>query len=188
MSTGEESARKWPKTLDMALLVTVTFSTACSPAPHAAGPQAGLGLEGVWEVRELEFTSSDGTRINENPLPGQAMFSSAHYSLVWMPGDTAMRQFEARWTPTNAEKVRRYSEIVVNSGRYVRQGSTLTLWPSVSRVPEFMDGGRLLYEYRRSADTLWLTSLDEYSYDGVQAPWAAADDRVTLKLVRVEDF
>lgn len=42
--------------------------------------------------------------------------------------------------------------------------------------------------YRRSADTLWLTWLDEYSYDGVQAPWAAAGDHVTLKLVRVEDF
>lgn len=156
----------------LTIVASVAFASACSSPPDAAGRQAGL--EGVWQVRELEFNSSDGTRVNGDPLPGQAMFSSAHYSLIWMPGDSGLRQFEARWTPTDAEQVRRYGEIVVNSGHYVRQGSALTLWPSVSRVPEFMGGGRLLYQYRRRADTLWLTSLDEYSYDGVQAPWAAA--------------
>ena len=89
--------------------------------------------------------------------------------------------------PTDSEMVRRYGEIIVNAGSYKPQNdSTLTLYPVVSRVPEFMAGGRLTYRYAVRADTLWLTSLDEYSFDGIQAPWAAAGNTVTLKLRRVE--
>jgi hypothetical protein len=76
---------------------------------------------------------------------------------------------------------------VVNSGVYtVDNDSLMTLHPVVSRVPEFMDGGRLLSGNQAVGDTLWLTSIDEYSFDGVQAPWAEAGNRVALKLVRRE--
>jgi hypothetical protein len=96
-----------------------------------------------------------------------------------------MRAFKERWFPTDEEMIQRYGEIVVNSGTYRQADSTITARPVVSRVPEFMDGGTLLYEYRVLGDTLWLTSLDEYSYDGVQAPWAVAGNHVTLTLTRV---
>jgi hypothetical protein len=51
-----------------------------------------------------------------------------------------------------------------------------------------MGGGTLLYEYSVVGDTLNLTSLDEYSFDGIQAPWAASGSRVRLSLTRVEEL
>ena len=94
-----------------------------------------------------------------------------------------------RWVPTDEEKVQRYGEIVVNSGTYELAGESLmTLFPVVSRVPGFMGGGKLLYEFRVQGDTLWLTSIDEYSSDGIQAPWAASDNGVKLRLSKVENI
>jgi hypothetical protein len=163
------------------MLVLLCF-TGCSKVSEAES-----SLIGVWQVEEIEFISPSDTSTNPNPQPSQAVFTTSHYSLVWMPGTTGMRAFQQRWVPTDAEMIQRYGEIVVNSGVYtVESDSLLTLRPVISRVPEFMDGGRLQYGYRLVGDTLWLTSLDEYSFDGVQAPWAAAGNRVALKLIRVE--
>jgi hypothetical protein len=161
--------------------VLLVAAGACEPA------SSSRTVEGAWRVIGLEFTTPVGSSVNDSPLPGQAIFFDGSYSLVWMPGDTAMRAFDTRWEPTDAEKIERYGQIIMNSGTYVVEGDSLmTLWPIVSRVPEFMGGGRLIYKYRVLGDTLWFTSLDEYSYDGVQAPWAAAGNRVTLTLVRAK--
>lgn len=151
-------------------------------------PSLDNSLLGVWQVRVIENTTSGDSSINRNPQPSLAIFTQSHYSLIWMPGTTGMRAFKQRWLPTDEEKIQRYGEIVVNSGTYTQTESTITAQPVVSRVPEFMGGGRLVYEYRVEGDTLSLTSLDEYSYDGIQAPWAAVGDRVTLTLTRVGEL
>lgn len=151
-------------------------------------PSAEHALLGVWQIQKIESTGSAGTSINENPLPSLAVFTRSHYSLAWMPGTTGMRGFNERWVPTDEEMIQRYGEIIVNSGTYTRTDSEITARPVVSRVPEFMGGGRMVYEYRVDGDTLWLTSLDEYSFDGIQAPWAAAGSRKTLTLKKVEDL
>ena len=152
-------------------------------AGACAAPDPGE-LEGVWEVAAITRAAS----TNENPEPSQAIFTASHYSLLYIRVDSSLRAFEQRWTPTDAEKVRRYGEIVLNAGSYVvTDESTITLHPTVSRIPEFMGGGRAFYEYRLDGDTLWLTSMDEYSFDGVQAPWAAAGDQVTLRLQKVSE-
>ena len=154
---------------------------ACVRAPDADH------LVGVWQVRRLETKTSGGIAVNATPHPGQAIFTRSHYSLTWIPGETNMLEFQQRWVPTDAEKIRRYGEIVVNAGSYeFDHDSLIVLRPLISRVPEFMGGGRLIYAYRVNGDTLTLVSLDEYSRDGVQAPWAAAGTRVTLTLIRVE--
>lgn len=144
------------------------------------------GLMGVWAIHQIDY--ADGT-INADPEPSQAIFTAQNYSLLWIYPSTSLRSFEERWTPTDAEKIQRYGEIVVNSGTYELAGDSLIeLRPVVSRVPGFMGGGTLLYEYSVVGDTLNLTSLDEYSYDGIQAPWAATGERVKLSLTRVEDL
>ncbi len=161
--------------------VTAILCIGClqSPVPDS-------GLLGVWTIAQIEY--ADGA-VNTDPEPSQAIFTDSNYSLVWIPLASSMRLFQERWVPTDAEKVRRYGEIVVNSGTYELEGDSLmTLFPVVSRVPGFMGGGRFLYEFRVRGDTLWLTSLDEYSYDGIQAPWAASDDGVKLSLSKVEDI
>ena len=164
------------------ILVMAWISFGCGqPSP------ATSDLIGVWRVSRVDFNTSGSIRANPSPHPGQAIFTRSHYSLTWIPGETNMREFQNRWIPTDAEKIQRYGEIVVNSGSYtVDQDSLVTLRPVVSRVPEFMGGGKLIYGYRIRGDTLLLTSLDEYSRDGVQAPWAASGTRVTISLVRVE--
>jgi hypothetical protein len=143
-------------------------------------------LMGVWVIHQIQY--ADGT-INLDPEPSQAIFTAENYSLLWIYPPTSLRSFEERWTPTDAEKIQRYGEIVVNSGTYELAGDSLiTLHPVVSRVPGFMGGGTLLYDYSMVGDTLNLTSLDEYSYDGIQAPWAASGSRVKLSLTRVEEL
>lgn len=163
----------------VSLLVLSVFLIGCQS--EEMGMQS---IGGVWTVAAIET----GTGINRDPEPSQAIFSGDHYSLLWISGDSSMRAFSERWVPTESEMVRRYGEIVVNAGNFeVQDDSTLVLRPEVSRVPEFMGGGRLIYRFRHARDTLWLASIDEYSFDGVQAPWAAAGNRVTLVLVRAEE-
>ena len=153
-----------------------------------AAPSPETRLLGVWQIQVIENITASGSSINNSPQPSLAIFTASHYSLIWMPGTTGMRAFKQRWLPTDEEKIQRYGEIVANAGTHTPSDSTITLQPVVSRVPEFMAGGRLLYEYRVQGDTLILTSLDEYSYDGIQAPSAAAGNRVKLTLKRIGDL
>jgi hypothetical protein len=140
------------------------------------------GLQGVWEVDAI---TRSGT-VDRDPEPSQAIFTDSHYSLLWIFPDSSMRGFEQRWTPNDDEMIRRYGEIVVNAGVYeLTKDSTMMLSPTVSRVPEFMRGGRLVYDFRLEGDTLWLTSIDEYSFDDVQAPWVESGTGVPLRLRRV---
>ena len=143
-------------------------------------------LFGVWRIIEIQRIRSDTFTTNSSPLPSQAIFTPSHYSLVWMPGETAMRQFTTRWVPTEEEMIKRYGEIVVNSGTYTIDGEFLVLRPTVSRVPEFMGGGTLYYEFAIEEDRLILSSYDEYSYDGVQTPGAEQGNTVKLTLEKVE--
>ena len=158
------------------------WSSACQQPPSTEG-----ALSGAWSIQEIEVTSAGETTVTPDPQPGLAIFTESNYSLVWMPGITSLRAFEERWVPTDAEKIQRYGEIVVNSGTYtVGAESSITLRPTVSRVPEFMGGGTMLAEYRVVGDTLWYTQVDEYSFDGVQTPGAAEGGRVTLRFTRAE--
>lgn len=164
----------------LVVLVAVTFACRAASNPENA-------LLGVWQIQTIENIPGDGS-MNNSPLPSLAIFTRSHYSLVWMPGAKAMREFKQRWLPTDEEKIQRYGEIVVNSGTYTQTESTITARPVVSRVPEFMGGGRMLYSYHVDGHTLLLTSMDEYSYDGIQAPWAVAGDRVKLTLKKVAEL
>lgn len=155
-------------------------SDACEQ-PAARDP---AGVAGVWQIKEI--VSKDGSGpATQKPLPSLVIFTPRHYSMVWALGTESRRAFAERWNPTDAEKIERYNSFVVNSGTYEITDSTLTAHPIVARVPEFM-GGTLVCEYRVEEDTLWLTMVDEYSYDGVQAPWVTSGGGLTLTLVRID--
>ena len=54
-------------------------------------------------------------------------------------------------------------------------------------MAEFM-GGHMTYAYQWSGKNLILTLMDEYTYDGVQAPWMSESrGRIHLTLARIED-
>ncbi|NIM49123.1 MAG: hypothetical protein GTO22_07660 [Gemmatimonadales bacterium] len=144
-------------------------------------------LEGAWQITSIREEGPADTSSNLDPQPSVIIFTPSHYSMVWIPGSTATQAFAERWNPTDDEKIARYGEIVVNAGWYELTDSTLTTHPLVARVPEFM-GGSLLYRYQLVGDTLILTTLDEYSYDSVQAPWVGAGTQVTLVLTCIDDI
>lgn len=160
-------------------LVMILGMVSCKTT-HEAGPSQ---LKGVWRITEIESLGGSAP-VNRDPLPSLVIFTAHHYSMVWLPGTEAQRAFAKRWHPTDTEKIARYDAFVTNTGTYDAVDTILTMHPIVARVPEFM-GGKLIHSYSLSADLLHLVTLDEYSYDGVQAPWVKSGGGEKLTLVRV---
>lgn len=153
----------------------------------------GRSIVGVWKVVEIandQWTPDADPRMlkpNTDPLPSQIVFTKRHYSFVWMPGTEALKSFATRWQATDAEKIRRFGEITVNTGTYAIEGDRIVIHPVVSRVPEFM-GGTMVYGFAWSGERLVLTFLDETTFDGVPAPWVEKSSGVMrLTLERIED-
>ena len=142
-------------------------------------------IEGVWRVSDISREYND--QSISDPLPSQIIFTNRHYSIVWMPSEEAIPAFATRWQPTDEEKLQRFGEIVVNSGTYSLDGSELRIEPVVARFAEFM-GGYIDYQLSWVGDDLVLTFMDEVTFDGIRAPWAAPRrGKEHLTLVRKED-
>ena len=141
------------------------------------------GLAGVWQVKRI--TRQDVSALTaDKPFPNLIMFAHRYYCMIWISGSEPKRPFAKRWNPTNSEKIDRFDSLVVNAGTYEIEGNILIANPLVARIPDFM-GGKLICEYYLEEDTMTLRFVDEYSFDGVQAPWVASGG-LTLKLVRIE--
>lgn len=138
---------------------------------------------GIWQVKEIARQGGSGP-IAGKPLPSIFIFTPRHYSMVWVFGAETQRSFTERWNPTDAEKIERFNSLVVNSGTYEIKESTLIAHPVVARIPDFM-GGKLICEYHIENDMMRLKFIDEYSFDGVQAPWVASGGLI-LTLVRID--
>jgi len=141
--------------------------------------KGSMAVVGVWQVTEIRRQGAEGSMMTE-PFPNLVIFTPRHYSMIWALG--AGDPFAERWKPTDEEKVRRFDSMVVNAGTYEIDGVTLTAHPTVARIPDFI-GGKLICEFHVENDTLRLKFVDEYSFDGVQAPWVASGGLV-LTLVR----
>lgn len=182
ITDGDSSMRTVNLVVALATSVIIIFSAiSCVSSPE----NRSAGVVGAWQIAEVELLDGSAP-VNKDPLPNLVLFTDRHYSMVWLPGKEAQRAFATRWHPTDSEKVARYNAIVVNTGTYEVNDSILTMHPIVARVPEFM-GGIFKHRLELSADTLRLTSLDEYSFDGVQAPWVKAGEGERLTLVRSRD-
>lgn len=165
------------------IILLILFSCMTVACDQVVPDDEG-GIVGAWQITKIARQDGSEPPI-EGVLPSQFMFTESHYSMVWQLGDEPRRAFAERWSPTDAEKLRRYDSLVVNSGRYEINGTTVTVFPTVARVPEFI-GGRLECEFHVAGETLSLRFLDEYSFDGVQAPWAATGSGFILTLTRVD--
>lgn len=140
-------------------------------------------MMGVWQIKEIARQGNSGS-IGDKTLPNLVIFTDKYYSMIWIFGTEPKRPFAKRWNPTDIEKIRRFESLVVNSGTYEIKGSTLIAHPLVARIPELM-GGKFVCDYRIKEDTMTLKFVDEYSFDGVQAPWVKSGGLV-LTLMRVE--
>lgn len=141
-------------------------------------------IVGVWQIKEVA-RQNGGEPVADMTKRSIFIFTPHHYSMVWVLSAEPQRAFAERWNPTDAEKIERYDSLVVNAGTYEITESTITAHPIVARIPEFV-GGRLVCEYRVEGDSLRLKFVDEYTYDGVQAPWVASGRGLILTLVRID--
>ena len=137
----------------------------------------------MWQVKEVT-RQGDSRQIGDRPFSSIFIFTPRHYSMVWVFGSELQRSFAERWNPTDAEKIERFNSLVVNSGTYEITGSTLTAHPIVARIPDFI-GGKLICEYSIEKNIMQLKFVDEYSFDGVQAPWVASGGLI-LTLARTD--
>jgi hypothetical protein len=140
-------------------------------------------IVGVWQIKEVA-RQKGGEPVADMTIPSVFIFTPHHYSMVWLLSAEPQRAFAERWNPTDAEKIERYDSFVVNTGTYEITKSILTAHPIVARIPEFI-GGRLVCEYQVEGDSLRLKFVDEYTYDGVRAPWVASGRGLILTLVRI---
>jgi hypothetical protein len=135
------------------------------------GPISGVlaedSVEGVWQVSRIDRDSN--AEPNINPQPGIVIFTEMHYSMVITPRGSGMQSYSKRWAPTDVEKLKRSSELMVNSGTYELDGSQLTAHPIAAKDPDLI-GGVLVYKVNWSNGDLILTYMDEYSFDDVQFP------------------
>ncbi len=149
------------------------------PGPPPAGP-----LEGVWRVSEVHLAGPEGETVDTQPLPGLYTFKREHYSIVRMLGSQLPPDNARLWYPSMAEKAQQHDAIIVNAGTYEVSDSIMTTYPIAAKTPEFI-GGSTVYGWRVVADSLWLTTLDIRSRDGVQDPFVN-HYRLVMKLVRAE--
>jgi hypothetical protein len=138
------------------------------------------GVIGVWQVKEIRRQNVESP-VTDKPFPNLFFFAPRHYSMVWVLG--VDEPFTERWAPTDEEKIKRFDSMVINAGTYEIDGVTITAHPMVARIPDFV-GGKLICEFNVDKDTMRLKFVDEYSFDGVQAPWVAKGGLV-LTLVRI---
>ncbi|UCF71158.1 MAG: lipocalin-like domain-containing protein [candidate division WOR-3 bacterium] len=144
---------------------------------------ASKDIVGVWRIIKIARQGSN-RKITDKPFPNIFMFTPLHYCMAWVLNPNAEKPFAQRWNPTDEEKINRFDSMVINSGTYEIDGSVLTAHPIVARIPDFV-GGKLICEYALEGNTMHLKFIDEYSFDGVQAPWVASDGLV-LTLERIE--
>ncbi len=148
-------------------LCVVLLIIACQQP--AVGP-----LEGAWKFNEVSFTSTDTSWTDTDPQPSLYIFLNRHYSTVFVLGSESRDLFSDQ--PTDAERLAAYDNFIANSGTYEVSDSTLTVRPSVAKVPNGMSGESFRYTYRLEGDTLRLI---------LSEAWAQGAE-VRYTLVRVE--
>ena len=169
--------------MKMKIFLLILFVFSLFACEHKASKEL-TNIEGEWQIIKITQKNVSESTIDSS-LYSIFIFTPRYYSMIWVMDSRSQYGFAERWNPTDAEKIERYNSFVVNSGTYEITDSTLTVHPIVARVPEFM-GGMLLCEYHVVEDTLLLNMIDEYSYDGIQAPWVANDNGLMLTLVRID--
>jgi len=150
----------------------------------AACAAAAPPLIGVWKIEQTRTVGPDVDVINNQPQPGLYIFTAGFYSMVWTPGREPRKDSATLWEPTDAEKIRNFNTIVVNSGTYETVDSTLIVRPLTAKTPEYV-GGHATYTYRVEGDKLRLELLDTFAHDGTEDQ-GIARYRTTLWLRRIE--
>jgi hypothetical protein len=161
-------------------LVVLMNIASCGQAQDQAEPAVPTNpLVGVWSMTTM--TPSGGETIDPSQ-PGLFIFTEAYYSAVYSLGADPRPLSAAAFNPTSDEMVAQHQTIIVNTGTYEANGSTITFRPMVAKSPEFI-GGHATMDYQINRDVLTLTITSTVAADGVSAPDAPAS---SMRLRRIE--
>jgi len=121
---------------------------------------AQSSIDGVWKIIEFWGTHSEvGEWRFENVQPSLWLFMDGYYSATYVLGNQ-----ERPLAPENPEEMSgddwksMAERFVANAGTYEITASTVTLYPIVAKLPNFMDGDDIdPWEYRFEGDVLYVT-------------------------------
>jgi hypothetical protein len=177
--TGHRQHGEWT-------LVVMALVCAVSCAGRTVESQAGPAneLDGVWRLGFSETIGPDGTRRSGRTHESLLVISDGYYSMNYAFGPQKSEYFANRFNPTDAERLARYSSLLVNAGRFELDGGLLTIHPEFALVPEFV-GGVGEFEYSLNGETLELVWRRIESGDGIPDPNTAAGVRYVTRWQRI---
>lgn len=127
-------------------------------APAGLQGQSAEDLQGAWRVTQV-VQSGPGARTLDSPQPGLLLFTGRHYSYTLINGESP-RPDLPRGPATAAQLLTVWNPFSANAGTFEVSGSTMTRYPIVAKSPDTMaEGAFNEYEFRMSADTLWMTAV-----------------------------
>jgi hypothetical protein len=138
----------------------------------ASSPLLGQRIEGAWKPVETVVDSGpDRGRHATDVQPGLLIFTKRHYSMTFVQG------FKARPLPsdsaTNEQLGLLFVPFTANAGTYRRNGSTLTLSPTVAKNPAVMAGKPISVNVRIKGDTMWATPAGAFA--GSRTTWVRVE-------------
>lgn len=164
--------------------MTLMVAASCAGAEvESEGGSAGE-LDGVWRLVSSETIGPDGTRYPGQTHESLLLISGGYYSMNYAFGPRKSEYFSERFRPTDAEKLARYSSLLVNAGRFEVDEGVLTIHPEFALVPEYV-GGLGEFEYSLDGGTLELVWRRIEAADGVPDPNTAAGVRYVSRWQRV---
>jgi hypothetical protein len=176
---------KWFLMLSTASLFAMIACGGTDGAANPAEGEQGSELEGAWRVVEITTNEPGVTALIEPP--SLYIFSGAHYSMMHVQGAQPRPGFVGI-IPTDDERAAAYRTFIANSGSFQVNGDILNVRPIVAKHPNFMGGGSQQYQFRLSADTLWLTDRAatlRYVLNGQIVPTPDSTSESLMKLVRL---
>jgi len=166
-------------TASVALVVLMNLPS-CTQAQGQTEPTVPTSpLLGGWSMTTM---TASGEETIDPAQPGLFIFTEGHYSAVYSLGADPRPLSAAAFDPTSDEMVAQYQTIIVNTGTYEANGSTITFRPIVAKSPEFI-GGHSTMDYQINGDVLTLTITSTVAASGVSAPDAPAS---SMMLRRIE--
>jgi hypothetical protein len=169
----------------MRRVIALALLLATSGAGTSMGSQAvpaGV-LDGAWRLVSTETIGPDGTRYPGRTHESLLLMADGYYSMNWAFGDKS-KHFSTRFKPTEAEKLARFSSLLVNAGRFELHGGQLTIHPEFALLPEFV-GGVGEFDCSLKGGTLELIWRTIESADGVPDPNTAAGVRYVSRWQRI---
>ena len=135
-------------------------------------------LNGAWQLMKMQLVSANGEQIGFPVGESLFLFDKGYYSITYAFGRRAV-PYQERWHPTDNEKLARFRSVIVNTGRYRLEGTKLLLEPLFALAPEFI-GGKGVFSYAFTGDTLDLTWEQSIAFDGLEYPTGGTVTRLRL--------